>query len=119
MQALVGVVTFHQGTDTGVVFHVEGWALVGLLVATILPILVGLVTKVVTSSATKAVLLAALAALDGLGTQALAAHSDGTSFDLGNGLLQALTYFLVAVAMHFGLWRPTTVSAKAQAIGPK
>ena len=36
------------------------------------------------------------------------------AYDLGNGLVLALTAFLVAVAMYFGLWKPTTVTAKAQ-----
>lgn len=117
MHVLVGVVTLHQGT--GVVFNISGWQLAGLLVATVLPLLVGLVTKVVTSPTTKALLLAALSAVTGLGSQALAAHSDGVNYDLGQGLLLALTAFLIAVGMHFGLWRPTTATARVQAIGPK
>lgn len=119
MQALVGVVTLHQGTDTGIVFSFSGWQVVGLLVSVILPVIVGLVTKTVTSGGTKAVLLALFAAIDGLGSQALAAHSNNVDYDLGQGLLLAFTAFVVAVAMHFGLWKPTLVSAKAQAIGPK
>lgn len=118
MTALVGVVTFHQGSS-GIVFSFSGWQVVGLLVSTILPIVVGLVTKQVTSPGTKAVLLALLSAVTGLGAQALAAHSDGVNYDLGQGLLLSFTAFIVGVAMHFGLWRPTNVSAKVQAIGPK
>lgn len=114
--ALVGVVV-HHATSTGIVFSFSGWQVVGLLVSTVLPILVGLVTKATTHPGVKAILLAGLSAVDGLGSQALAAHSHGVDYDLGQGLLLAFTAFIVAVAMHYGLWRPTTVSAKVQAIG--
>lgn len=118
--ALHGVVTFHQGTsNTGIVFSFSGWQVVGLLVSTILPIIVGLVTKITTTPATRAILLALLSAVDGLGSQALAAHSNGVDYDLGQGLLLAFTAFVVAVAMHFGLWRPTLVSQKAIMVGSK
>lgn len=117
MNALVGVVTLHQGT--GIVFSFSGWQVVGLLVSIVLPIIVGLVTKVTTSPGTKAVLLAALAAITGLGSQALAAHSSGGNYDLGQGLLLAVTAFVVAVSMHFGFWKPTGVAGGAQTIGSK
>jgi hypothetical protein len=91
------------------------WPLIlGMVVSTILPILVGLVTTRVTNSGLKAVLLAALSAVTGLGTELLAAINSGTTYDLGNGLIFALTSFAIAVSLHYGLWKPTTVSAKAQ-----
>ena len=91
------------------------WPLIlGMVVSTILPILVGLVTTRVTNSGLKAVLLAALSAITGLGTELLAAVNSGTTYDLGNGLIFALTSFAIAVSLHYGLWKPTTVSAKAQ-----
>ena len=97
-------------------FNVPPALIIGLIVSTVLPILTGLVTTRVTSGAWKAVILALLAAVTGLGTELLASIQAGTTYDLGTGLILALTAFLVAVAMHFGLWKPTTVSAKAQSV---
>lgn len=88
--------------------------IIGLLVSTVLPILVGLATTRITKPGTKAVTLAALAAATGLLTELGAAVSAGVVYNLGNGLVIALTAFLVATAMHFGLWKPTGVSNAAQ-----
>lgn len=122
---MIGTVVFHQGqalaaqSSSGIVFSFSGWQVVGLLVSTILPLIVGLVTKAVTRPGVKAVTLAALSAVTGLGSEALAAHSAGVDYDLGQGILLAFTAFIVAVGMHYGLWKPTTATAKVQAIGPK
>lgn len=83
----------------------------GLLVSVVLPVLVGLVTKRVTSPGTKAVLLLALSAVNGLLIEVL--HPvDG--FDLGTAAVLALVSFATGVLIHFGLWKPTGVSGKAQ-----
>ena len=95
-------------------FNLPPALIIGLLVSTVLPILVGLVTTKVTSPGWKAIILAVLAAVTGLLTELLASINAGVAYDLGNGLVLALTSFLIAVALHFGLWKPTTVSAKAQ-----
>lgn len=95
-------------------FNLPPALIIGLLVSTVLPIVVGLVTTRVTHSGVKAFVLAALSATTGLLSELLASINANTSYDLGNGLIFALTSFLVAVAMHYGLWKPTTVSAKAQ-----
>lgn len=100
-------------------FNLPPALVVGLIVSTILPILTGLVTTRITSSGIKATILAALAAITGLGTELLASINAGTSYDLGTGLILALTAFLVGVAMHYGLWKPTTVSTKAQTLFAK
>lgn len=97
-------------------FNLPPALILGLVVSTILPILVGLVTTRVTHGGTKAVLLAALAAVTGLLTELLAAVQAGVAYDIGNGLVLALTAFLVAVAMHFGLWKPVGASDKAQSV---
>lgn len=87
--------------------------IIGLLVGTILPLLVGLVTTRVTHEGVKAVLLAALSAITGFLTELLAPGD----FDLKTAVLTWLGAFLVAVGMHYGLWKPTSVSAKVQSIG--
>jgi len=82
------------------------------LVATVLlPILVGLVTKVSTSSTVKAVLLLVLSAVTSVVSNLLAV--DGAT-DVGPMVTDAVVTFVVAVALYFGLWKPTEVTAKAQ-----
>lgn len=99
-----------------IVFNLPPALIIGLLVSTVLPILVGLVTTKVTSSGVKAVILAVLASVTGLLTELLAAINAGVAYDLGNGLVLAVTSFLIAVALHFGLWKPTTLTDKAQSV---
>ena len=90
-----------------------------LIVGVFLPILVGLVTKVTTSSSTKAVLLAALSAVSGFLTELVNAGGFGGDFDWLSATLTAITTFVVGVALHFGLWKPTGVAVKAQTVGVK
>lgn len=98
-------------------FDVSPALVIGVLVSTILPLLVGLVTKVVTHSGWKAVILAALSAVTGLLTELGNALTNGTVYNLGQGLLLALLAFLVATGTYYGIWKPTTVANKLQAVG--
>lgn len=91
--------------------RIETAQIISMVVGVLLPILVGLVTKTVTSPAFKAVLLFLLAAISGFLTEFLQA---GTAFDWQQALFAWLTTFIVAVAMHFGLYSPTGISQKAQ-----
>lgn len=88
--------------------------IIQLLISTVLPLAVGLVTKTTTNGGTKAILLAGLALLTSLLTELGQAIANGTPYDIGQGLLLALPTFLIAVGMHFGLWRPTGSSEAAQ-----
>lgn len=97
-----------------IVFNLPPAIVIGLLVSTVLPLLVGLVTKVVTDSRWKAIILAALAAITGLLTELLASINAGTAYNLGTGLVVALIAFLIAVGMHFGLWKPVGAADAAQ-----
>lgn len=91
------------------------WAqAISLMLGVILPIIVGLVTTRVTKSGVKAVLLALLSILTSLLTEILNAMNEGKTFDLGVFMLTAIGTFVIAVATHYGLWKPTTVSEKAQ-----
>lgn len=83
----------------------------GLLVSVILPVLVGLVTTRVTSAGVKAVLLLALSTLNGFVVE-YAAH--GPDYSVGTAAVLALVAFGTGVLSHFGLWKPTGVSGKAQ-----
>lgn len=99
-----------------IVFNIEPALIIGLLVSTVLPLLVGLVTTRVTHGGTKAVMLAGLALVTSLLTELGVAVSSATSYDLGQGLLLAIPTFLIAVGMHYGLWKPVGASAGAQGV---
>lgn len=91
--------------------------LLNLLLSVGFPVLVGLVTKTVTSSSWKAVLLATVSLASGFVSALLAAVLAGVPFDLVSALLTGLAAWLIAIATHFGFWRPTGVTAAVQAIG--
>ncbi|MER7814570.1 hypothetical protein [Streptomyces sp. NPDC096153] len=85
--------------------------IIGLLVTLVLPILVGLVTTRVTSAGAKAVLLLALAAINGFLVEL---GNAGPDYNVVNGVFYAAVAFVVAVAVHFGLLKPTGIAGKAQ-----
>lgn len=84
---------------------------IGLLISVVLPVLVGLVTKRVTHAGVKAVLLLALSTLNGFLVEF--AHP-GPGYDFGTAVVLTLVAFGTGVLAHFGLWKPTGVSTKAQ-----
>lgn len=88
----------------------------GLLTSVVLPVLVGLVTTKVTASGVKAVLLLALSAVNGFVVE-VAANPHG--FHYGSAVILSLVSFGTAVLSHFGFWKPTGVSARAQALGAR
>ncbi|WP_279402103.1 hypothetical protein [Arthrobacter sp. JCM 19049] len=98
-------------------FNIPLFQVFTLLAAVVFPLLVGLVTKRATNPGRKAVLLAGLSVLISLCTELAAALEAGTSYNLGMALLTGLGSFLVAVAMHYGLWKPTGVADKLQGVG--
>lgn len=102
---------------TEITFDLNVWQVVQLVVAVILPVVVGLVTTKVTNSNVKAVLLLVVSALTAFLTELLASVNAGVPFDAATALLATLTTFIIGVALHYGLWRPTGVSEKAQSIG--
>lgn len=83
----------------------------GLAISVILPVLVGLVTTRVTHAGIKAVLLLALTALNGFLVEL---QAGGEGYDLGTAIVLWAVSFGTAVLSHFGLWKPTGVSGKAQ-----
>jgi hypothetical protein len=89
---------------------------IGLLVTLVLPILVGLATTRVTSPGTKAVLLLALTALNGFLVEL---GNAGPDYNVANGAFYTLAGFVTAVAVHFGLLKPTGIAGKAQDTGRK
>lgn len=108
--------------DTGaavpvVAFTLDPLAVVQLVIAFVLPVLVGLVTTRVTSSAAKAWLLALLSLVTSLLVELARSLGEGVTYDLGVALVAALPAFVVSVATHYGLWKPTGVAARAQDTG--
>lgn len=97
-----------------ILFTLDPALIIQLLVSTVLPLLVGLVTTKFTNGGTKAVLLAALALVTSLLVELGNALAAGVAYDLGAGLLLAIPTFLIAVGMHFGLWKPVGAAAAAQ-----
>jgi len=83
----------------------------GLVVGIVLPVLTGYVTKASWGGGVRAVLLAFLAAASGFGAELLDAVAREVSYDWKGGLLTALGAWVVAVATHFGYWKPTGASA--------
>ena len=104
-------------TPAAVAFTLDPATVVQLMIAFILPVLVGLVTTRVTSSAVKAWLLAGLSLVTSLLVELGRALASGTTYDLGVALLAALPAFVVSVSTYYGLWKPTGITAAVQDVG--
>lgn len=102
-----------------VAFTLDPATVVQLLIAFILPVLVGLVTTRVTSPAVKAWLLAGLSLITSLLVELGRSIASGTTYDLGVALLAALPAFVVSVASYYGLLKPTGITAAVQDVGVK
>lgn len=97
-----------------IVFDVPLVAVLQLVLGVVLPVLVGLVTTKATSAGSKAVLLAVLAVVTSLLTELVTALQTETTYNLGLALVLGIGTFIVAVSTHYGLLKPTGVSAAAQ-----
>ncbi|NJA56745.1 hypothetical protein [Streptomyces sp. NEAU-H3] len=89
----------------------------GLLISVVLPVLVGLVTTRVTHPGVKAVLLLGLTAANGFLVELAGPHGD--DYSVSSALILWAVSFGTGVLAHFGLWKPTGVSVKAQEVGSK
>lgn len=116
-QAAENAATAVHATAAVVAFTLDPVLVIQLVVSIILPLLVGLVTKTKTDGGVKAALLAGFALAASLLNELGAAIAAGVTYDLGQGLLLALPTFLIAVGLHYGLWKPIGAAAKLQEIG--
>ncbi|MFI8942773.1 hypothetical protein [Streptomyces syringium] len=91
--------------------HLDKAYWLGLAISVALPVLVGLVTTRVTHAGAKATLLLALTAVNGFLVE-LSTAGDG--YSIGSAIILWGISFATAVLTHFGLWKPTGVSGKAQ-----
>lgn len=89
-------------------------SLLSLVIQVVLPLLVGLLTKASWSAGLKALLLLALTAVNEFVTMWYKAAEGMQAFDWRVALLNVIVGFVVAVAAHFGLWRPTGATDAAQ-----
>ena len=90
--------------------------LVALALQFLLPLVVGLLTKQSWRPGLKAVLLLALTAVTQflVQLQDFLSGPDGSRFDWQSVAYAVLIGFVVSVATHFGLWKPTGAAATAQ-----
>jgi hypothetical protein len=91
--------------------HLDTAYWLGLAISVVLPVLVGLVTTRVTSAGAKAVLLLALTAVNGFLVE-LSQAGDG--YSVGTAVVLWGVSFAIGVLSHFGLYKPTGISASAQ-----
>jgi hypothetical protein len=88
--------------------------LISLIIAVLLPLAVGLLTKRSTSPGAKAVLLLAFAAIKSFLEAWLAAVNTEVTFAWVPVLITTVVNFAIAGAVHFNLWKPTGAAAAAQ-----
>ena len=85
--------------------------LLWILVTALMPLAVGLLTKVQTPAYWKISLLLAMALANGVLTTWL---DDFGAFDWKRAVSGAVMAWTVALLSHFGIWRPTGATAAAQ-----
>jgi len=88
-----------------IVWDVNWVTVLTFIVATVLPLLVAVVSTKVTASRTKGILLAVLALITGLASGILDALVTGDEYNVGEQLMLLLGVFAWAVASYFGIWR--------------
>jgi hypothetical protein len=98
-----------------ITFEFSWLTLLTLLVSAVLPLLVGLVTKLDTKPGRRAILLGLFAAITGFLNELITALSTGGSFNVSEALFLWLGVFIISVGVHFGFLKPTGLSTKAQA----
>ena len=105
-------------TDIPVFDFSQGWvAILQVLLAIIIPVLVGLITDRLTASWVKALILAALSALSVLVTSLLEVLTGGGTFESFDWV-NAVGTFIVSVGIaqlsYLGLWQKWGVTQAAQ-----
>lgn len=100
-----------DGTVPAVSFDVNVPLVLNVLIATVFPLLVGVVTKATSSGRLKAILLATISLASGIASQLLAALTAGATFDLFAALITGLAAWLIAIGIYEGFWKPTGAAA--------
>ena len=81
------------------------------LIGVIIPLLVGLLTKLEASPGVKAIANALLSAITGVVTQII---ETGGTFIPSEAIVAVLLTWVVSVATYYGLWKPTHASEVVQ-----
>jgi hypothetical protein len=87
-----------------------------LVVAVVIPILNGLLTKYNAVKA-RAYLQLLMNSVNGFAMEWLDAVNTGTEYNVGHAVLGTVVSLVVAVAVQAGLWAPLGVSEKAKSAG--
>lgn len=87
-----------------------------LAINTVLPIVVAFVTSRLADSGAKALALLALSALTTYLVGILAALNAGQGIDWSHLTFTAIVGFGIAVAAHFGLWKPVGITGTEGAV---
>lgn len=82
---------------------------VEIIVGVLLPLVVGLVTKLTASPPVKSFLLLVLSLVGSTISNAIV--SDGTAVFSQDMIVQIVTTWVIAIASYYGLWRPSGTSA--------
>jgi len=82
---------------------------VSILIGTLIPILVALVTRSTAPPGVKAVVNLALSAVTGFGAE----YVNDVNFVWQQALLTTVVTFVVSVATYYGLWKPTNVASSS------
>lgn len=91
--------------------------ILSFLIGTVLPVLVGRLTRVTTHPALKGAALLALSLLTGVLSQWVDALSSGTPFQWQSVVLAALGAFVVGVATHTAILQHTPLSSTGTPFG--
>lgn len=94
-------------------FAPNAGGLLGLIITFVLPIVAAFFMKQSWSAGTKGLILLALAAVKSIVEAWLMAYNTGVDFDFVPLVYTVVVNFIIAVAVHFGLWRGTNVQVSA------
>lgn len=81
-----------------------------VLINVLLPIVVAVVTSRAADGSVKALVLLVLSAASGFLTSWWGAVDAGQAFDLSQAGFTAVTGLVIAIAAHFGVWKPNGVT---------
>lgn len=88
--------------------------LLWMAVTVLMPLAVGLITRPSTPAGVKSLLLVIASALNGFLSEALEA---GSKYRWEDGWVQFLSSLVIAIALHYGVWKPLGASRRAQEVG--
>jgi hypothetical protein len=90
---------------------ITDFQLVTFIAGVLLPILVAIVTRAAASPKVRAITLLVFSLISGVLNSWLVAPS---GFDWSQAIFNAITQFVIGIALLYGLWKPTGVSDAAK-----